>query len=93
MGRTKMMNKIFKITCFTIFAIAIGILFNGCKMEYIPIEMPASSKIVDIKGCDMYYVDFIHENHEYLMSNKGGLIHKVNCKFCKGKCHESNNSN
>jgi hypothetical protein len=44
-------------------------------------------------GCDMYYVDFIHENHEYLMSNKGGIIHKINCKFCKGKINESNNSN
>lgn len=87
-----MMKKIFKITCLTIFTIAIGILFNGCKDEFTPIERP-SSKIFDIKGCDMYYVVFIHENHEYLMSNKGGIIHKINCKFCKGKAYESNNSN
>jgi hypothetical protein len=94
MGRTKMMKKIIKITCFTIFTIAIGILCNGCEAEYTsPLEISSSSKIFDIKGCDMYYVDFIHENHEYLMNNKGGIIHKVNCKFCKGKSYESNNSN
>lgn len=88
-----MMKKIIKITCFTIFIIAIGILFNGCDAEVTPIERPSSSKIFDIKGCDMYYVEFIHENHEYLMNNKGGIIHKVNCKSCKGKKYASNNSN
>ena len=95
-----MMNKInkFNIACIStiilvIFFVGGAIILTGCKAEFKPIETPTSSKIFDIMGCDMYYVDFIHENHEYLMSSKGGIIHKINCKFCKGKINESNNSN
>lgn len=92
-----MMNKI-NITCIStiilvIFFIGCVIMLSGCKVEFKPMETPTFSKIFNIKGCDMYYVYFIHDSHEYIMSSKGGIIHKINCKFCKGKTNESNNSN
>lgn len=91
------MKKIDILFLSIIMFIAIGICIcmclTSCTCEFRPIETPSASKIFSIKGCDMYYIDVIHENHEYLMSGKGGIIHKVNCKFCKGKINESNNGN
>lgn len=81
-------NDILFLIITTFVAFGICMYLTSCTCEFRPIETPSASKIFSIKGCDMYYIDFIHENHEYLMSSKGGMIHKVNCKFCKNKRNE-----
>ena len=90
---TMIKNNILFLSIIMFIAIGICMWLTSCKCEFKPTETPASSKIFNIKGCDVYYVDVIHDSHEYLMSSKGGIIHKINCKFCKGKIDESNNSN
>jgi hypothetical protein len=69
------------ITIFAAFGICMCL--TSCKCEFKPAETPQSSKIFHVNGCDVYYVEITHDNHEYLISNSGGIIHKVNCKFCK----------
>lgn len=55
---------------------------SSCNSESKPTRSLQSSKIFHIEGCDAYYVEITHDSHEYLISNSGGMIHKVNCKFC-----------
>ena len=86
-------NNLLFLSMIMLIAIGICMCLTSCKCEFKPIETPQSSKIFHIDGCGIYYVEITHDNHEYLICNPGGIIHKVNCKFCKGKCHESNNSN
>jgi hypothetical protein len=74
------------ITTFVAFGICMYL--TSCKCEFKPVETPQSSKIIHVHGCGIYYVDVTHDNHEYLISNYGGIIHKVNCKFCKNKRNE-----
>ena len=67
-----------------------------CESKPNPLGSPQSSKIFEIDNCRIYYVEVTHDNHEYLISNSGGIIHKVNCKFCinqKDLKNENNNSN
>ena len=69
---------------------------SSCKCEFKPMELTQSSKIFHVEGCGIYYVEVTHDNHEYLLSNSGGITHKVNCKFCINKKdlkNENNNSN
>lgn len=85
----KKINILFLII--TIFvAYGICMCLSSCKGEFKfkPKEFPQSSKIFHIEGCGIYYVEIIHDNHEYLISNSGGMTHKVNCKFCKNKRNE-----
>lgn len=77
----------------TFVAFGICMYLTSCKCEFKPIEYPQLSKIFHVKGCGVYYVEVTHDNHEYLIGNYGGILHKVNCKFCKGNGHENNNSN
>jgi hypothetical protein len=69
-------------------AFGICMCLTGCKAEFKPVEFPQSSKIFHIDDCGIYYVEVIHDNHEYLISSHGGMLHKVNCKFCKNKRNE-----
>ena len=89
----KKINILFLIII-TFVAFVICMCLTGCKGEFKPMESPQSSKIIYVKG-GIYYVEVIHDNHEYLIGNSGGIIHKVNCKFCKNKGmnNESYNSN
>jgi hypothetical protein len=73
------------ITTFVAFVICMGL--TGCKGEFKPMESLQSSKVFYAKG-GIYYVEVIHDNHEYLIGNSGGIIHKVNCKFCTNKRNE-----
>jgi hypothetical protein len=84
------MKKIDILFLSIIMFIAFGICMclTSCKAEFKPMELPQSSKIFHIDGCGIYYVEVIHDNHEYLISNSGGMTHKVNCKFCKNKRNE-----
>lgn len=81
------MKKIDILFLSTIMLIAFGICMclTSCKAEFKPMELPQSSKIFHVDGCGIYYVEVTHDNHEYLISNSGGMMHKVNCKFCKNK--------
>ena len=86
-------NKFLFLSIIMFIAIGICMCLTSCKCEFKPAEYPQSSKIINVDGCGIYYVEIIHDHHEYLISNCGGIIHKVNCKFCKGKTNESNNGN
>jgi hypothetical protein len=78
-------NECLFLSIIMFIAIGICICLTSCKCEFKPVELPQSSKIFHIDGCGIYYVEVTHDNHEYLISNSGGMIHKVNCKFCKNK--------
>ena len=78
-------NNILFLSIIMFIAFGICMWLTGCKCEFKPIETPQSSKIFHVDGCGIYYVEVTHDNHEYLISNSGGMIHKVNCKFCKNK--------
>ena len=69
-------------------AIGICMCLTSCKCEFKPMETPQSSKIFHIDGCGIYYVEVTHDCHEYLISNSGGMTHKINCKYCKNKRNE-----
>lgn len=79
----KKINILFSII--TIFvAYGICMCLTSCKREFKPMHSAQSSKIFHVEGCGISYVEVIHDNHEYLISNYGGgIVHKVNCKFCK----------
>ena len=66
------------------------LFLNGC---YDYEKKNVNSSFIIIKGTDLFVSTIKIDNHEYILYNRGGIIHKVNCKFCKGKIHESNNSN
>lgn len=92
------MKKIDILFLSTIMFIAFGICMclTSCKCEFKPMETPQSSKIFHVDACGLYYVEVIHDNHEYLMSSFGGIVHKVNCKFCinqKDLKNDNDNSN
>lgn len=76
-------NNILFLSIIMFIAIGICMYLTGCKCEFKPNETPQSSKIFNVDGCGIYYVEVTHDNHEYLISSSGGIAHKVNCKFCK----------
>jgi hypothetical protein len=78
-------NEYLFLSMIMFIAFVICMCLTSCKCEFKPIETPQSSKIFHVDGCGIYYVEVIHDNHEYLISSNGGMIHKVNCKFCKGE--------
>ena len=80
-------NKLLFLTITTFVTFVICMSLTSCKGEFKPIESPQSSNVFYVKG-GIYYVEVTHDNHEYLISNSGGIIHKVNCKFCKNKRNE-----
>lgn len=84
------MKKINILFLIIIIFVAYGICMclTSCKCEFKPMEFSQSSKIFHVEGCGVYYVEITHDNHEYLISNSGGMIHKVNCKFCKNERNE-----
>jgi hypothetical protein len=86
-------NDILFLIITTFVAFGICMYLTSCKCEFKPMEIPQSSKIFHVDDCGIYYAEVTHDSHEYLISSQGGIIHKVNCKFCKGKSYESNNSN
>lgn len=55
---------------------------SSCNSESKPTKLLQPSKIFLIERCDAYYFEITLDEHEYLISNSGGMIHKVNCKFC-----------
>lgn len=81
-------NNLLFLSIIMFIAIGICMCLTSCKCEFKPMETPQSSKIFHIDGCGIYYVEVTHDNHEYLISNSGGMIHKINCKYCKNKRNE-----
>ena len=81
-------NNLLFLSIIMFIAIGICMCLTSCKCEFKPMETPQSSKIFHIDGCGIYYVEVTHDNHEYLISNSGGMTHKINCKYCKNKRNE-----
>ena len=77
----KKINILFLIIA-TFIVFVIYMCLSSCTGESKPTRSLQSSKIFHIEGCDAYYVEITHDRHEYLISNSGGMIHKVNCNFC-----------
>ena len=80
----KKINILFLIIA-TFIVFGICMCLSSCTGESKPTRALQSSKIFHIDGCDVYYIEITHDSHEYLISNSGGMIHKVNCKFCVNK--------
>jgi hypothetical protein len=87
------MKKIDILFLSIIMFIAFGICMCLASCEFKPMESPQSSKIFHVEDCSVYYVEVTHDNHEYLISASGGIIHKVNCKFCINQNDLKNKNN
>lgn len=81
-------NELLFLSMIMFIAIGICMCLTSCKCKVKPMETPQSSKIFHVNGCGIYYVEVTHDNHEYLISNSGGMTHKINCKYCKNKRNE-----
>lgn len=64
------------------------LFLNGC-FDYE--KKKVDSSFIVIKGTDLFVSTIKIDNHEYILYNRGGIIHKVNCDACNTKEEKNKN--